>query len=77
LSLTPQFFDNKPLDLLFRPGVDAEMFHRFTLGRTLDEVNIYGCDLFLSAIALAVCQHEAIAHRLSHLDTTSFALSGA
>jgi transposase len=77
LSLTPQFFDNKPLDLLFRPGVDAEMFNRFKLGRTLDEVNIYGCDLFFSEIALAVCQHEAIDHRFSHLDTTSFSLSGA
>jgi len=77
LSLTPQFFDNKPLDLLFRPGVDAEMFNRFKLGRTLDEVNIYGGDLFLSEIALAVCQHEAIDHRFSHLDTTSVSLSGA
>jgi len=77
LSLPPQFFDNKPLDLLFRPGVDAEMFNRFKLGRTLDEVNIYGCDLFFSEIALAVCQHEAIDHRFSHLDTTSFSLSGA
>jgi len=77
LSLTPQFFANKPLDLLFRPGVDAEMFNRFKLGRTLDEVNIYGCDLFFSEIALAVCQHEAIDHRFSHLDTTSFSLSGA
>jgi Domain of unknown function (DUF4277)/DDE domain len=44
LSLTPQFFTNKPLDLLFRPGVRAEMFNRFKLGRTLDEVHAYGCD---------------------------------
>ena len=77
LSLTPQFFANKPLDLLLRPGVEAEMFNRFKLGRTLDEVNTYGCDLFFSEIALAVCQHEAIAQRFHHLDTTSFALSGA
>ena len=77
LSLTPQFFANKPLDLLFRPGVEAEMVNRFKLGRTLDEVNTYGCDLFFSEIALAVCQHEAIDQRFHHLDTTSFALSGA
>jgi transposase len=77
LSLPPQFFDNKPLDLLFRPGVEAEMFNRFKLGRTLDEVNIYGCALFLSEIALAVCHHEAIDQRFSHLDTTRFSLSGA
>jgi transposase len=77
LSLTPQFFANTPLDLLFRPGVAADMFHRFTLGRTLDEVDTSGCDLFLSEIALAVCQHEAIEQRFHHLDTTSFSLSGA
>src|SRR3989442_509694 len=53
------------------------MFNRFKLGRTLDEVDTYGCDLFLSEIALAVCQHEAIDQRFNHLDTTSFALSGA
>jgi transposase len=74
--LTPPFFANTPLDLLLRPGVAAAMFHRCKLGRTLDEVDTYGCDLFLSEIALAVCQHEAIDQRFHHLDTTSFALSG-
>jgi len=43
--LTPQFFARKPLDLLFRAGMSAEMFNRFTLGRTLDEAYTYGCDL--------------------------------
>jgi transposase len=27
LSLTPQFFAGKPLDLLFRPGIEADMFN--------------------------------------------------
>ncbi len=76
LSLTPQFFAHKPLDLLFRPGVEASMFNRFKLGRTLDEVNTYGCDLLFSEIALAVCRQEAIDQRLNHLDTTSFSLTG-
>jgi transposase len=76
LSLTPQFFAGKPLDLLFRPGADADMFNRFKLGRTLDEVNAYGCDLLFSEIALAVCQQEAIDQRFNHLDTTSFSLTG-
>ncbi len=56
LSLTPQFFANKPLDLLFREGIRAEMFNRFKLGRTLDEVYTYGCDLLFSELALAVCR---------------------
>src|SRR5919206_3118372 len=77
LSLTPQFFANKPLALLFRDGVQAEMFNRFKLGRTLDEVHAYGCDLLFEELALAVCAQEHIAQRFHHLDTTSFALSGA
>jgi transposase len=39
LSLTPQFFANNPLDLLFRHGIDAEMLNRFKLGRTLDDAS--------------------------------------
>ena len=76
LSLTPQFFTNKPLDLLLRPGVRAEMFNRFKLGRTLDAVQAYGCDLLLSELALAGCAQESIEQRFHHLDTTSFSLSG-
>jgi transposase len=76
LTLTPQFFANKPLDLLFREGVRAEMFNRFKLGRTLDEANAYGCDLLLSELALAVCVQEGIDARFNHVDTTSFSLTG-
>jgi transposase len=76
LSLTPQFFANKPLDLLFREGVHADLFNRFKLGRTLDEVSTYGGDLLLSELALAVCAQKGIDPRFNHLDTTSFSLSG-
>ena len=76
LSLTPQFFANKPLDLLFREGIDAEMFNRFKLGRTLEEAHAYGCDLLFEALALAICAQEGIDLRFNHLDTTSFALTG-
>src|SRR5438309_5143359 len=60
LSLTPPFFANKPLDLLFREGVHAEMFNRFKLGRTLDEAYDYGCDLLFSELSLGVCDQEGI-----------------
>ncbi len=76
LTLTPQFFANKPLDLLFHEGVRAEMFNRFKLGRTLDEAYAYGCDLLLSELALSVCRQEGIDARFNHLDTTSFSLTG-
>jgi len=76
LSLTPQFFANTPLDLLFHAGIHADLFNRFKLGRTLEEVSAYGCDLLLSELALAVCVQEGIDPRCNHLDTTSFSLSG-
>ena len=53
------------------------MFNRFKLGRSLDEVSSYGCDLLLSELALAVCVQEGIEQRFNHLDTTSFSLTGA
>ncbi|HYM88953.1 MAG TPA: IS1634 family transposase [Nitrospiraceae bacterium] len=76
LSLTPQFFVNTPLDLLFHEGVKAEMFNRFKLGRTLSEVHAYGCDVLFSEVAMAVCAQEGVDQRFTHLDTTSFSLTG-
>lgn len=76
LTLTPQFFANKPLDLLFHEGVRAEMFNRFTLGRALDEAHAYGCDLLFRELALSVCLQEGIDERFNHLDTSSFSLTG-
>jgi transposase len=76
LSLTPQFFANKPLDLLVRDGLRAAMFNRFKLGRIRDEAYADGGDLLCQELALAVCAQEGIDLRFTHLDTTSFALSG-
>jgi len=75
-SLTPQFFANKPLERLFRPGVRAAYFNRFKLGRSLDKVFAYGCDTLFSELSLAVCQQEGIDRRFRHVDTTTFSLYG-
>lgn len=76
LSLTPQFFENKPLSLLFREGVKAEHFNRFKLGNSLDDLHGYGCDLLFSEIALAVSETEKVDTRFQSLDTTNFSLDG-
>jgi transposase len=77
LSLTPQFFANKPVALLLREGVSADHFNRFKLGRSLGKVFSYGCDLLFSDIAHPVCRQEGIDLRFNSLDTTSFSLTGA
>ena len=76
MTLTPQFFENKPLDILFRDGVSASHFNRFKLGRALDEVHQYGIEALFSKTALHVCKKEGIDMNYSHLDTSSFSLTG-
>lgn len=76
ISLTPQFFENKPMALLFRDGVSPDSFNRFKLGRSLDKAFSYGCDMLFGEIALSVCQQEGIDLRFNCLDTTSFSLTG-
>jgi transposase len=77
MSLTPQFFANKPVALLFRDGVSAEHCNRFKLGRSLDKTFSYGWDTWFSEVAMAVCQQEGIALQFPSLDTTSVSLPGA
>lgn len=76
LYLMCQFFANKPLEHLFRPGVQASHFNRFKLGRVLDAVSTYGCSLLFSELALSICHQEGICTRYNHLDTTSFSVHG-
>jgi hypothetical protein len=37
---------------------------------------MYGCDLLLSELTVAVCAQAGIDLHFHHLDTTSFALTG-
>ena len=76
LSLTPQFFVNKPLDRLFRRGVQADHFNHFKLGRSLDKVFRYGCDTLFSELSLWACKQEGVDRRFRHVDTTTFSLHG-
>lgn len=76
MTLTPKFFENKPLDILFREDVEASHFNRFKLGRALDDVYNYGIGALFSQIAPDVCEQEGIKMDYSHLDTSSFSLTG-
>lgn len=76
LTLTPQFFENKALSSLFRPGVNAESFNRFKLGRALDDCHAYGCDVLFAEASAQICKTEAVDTKFNSLDTTAFALTG-
>jgi len=76
LSLTPHFFQTKALDVLFSREIDPNELNRHRLGRALDDIHAYGCELLFSDIALHVCKQIGINEKFSSLDTTSFSVSG-
>ena len=76
LTLTPQFFENKAMESLFRPGISAKSFNRFKLGRALDDCHAYGCDTLFAEASAMICKAENVDTRFSSLDTTAFALTG-
>ncbi|MCF6299046.1 MAG: IS1634 family transposase [Thiomicrorhabdus sp.] len=76
LVLTPQFFENLPMDALFRKGVEASHFNRYKLGRSLDKVFDYGSELLFSMVAAFGCHQENVDQRFNSLDSTSFSLNG-
>lgn len=76
LSLTPQFFESKAMEKLFREGVEASHFNRHKLGRSLDDVYNYNCSLLFAEIAREVCKQEGIETKFNSLDTTTFCVTG-
>ena len=76
LSLTPRFFANKPLEILFRDGVTFEHFNRSKLGRVLDKIYDYGCSKLFYEISTSCCLQEKINMKFNSLDTTTFSLHG-
>lgn len=76
LCLTPEFFNGKPLELLFKEGIKAEYFNRSKLGRVLDNIFNYGCSNLFFEIASAVCIQEKVSLTFNSLDTTSISVDG-
>lgn len=75
-TLTPQFFETKPMDKLIRSGIRSEQLNRHKLGRVLDAIAEYGCEKFFNNIALQVCASEKIDTSKSFCDTTTFEVEG-
>ncbi len=76
MYLSPQFFENKPLSILFREGVKAAHLNRFKLSRSLDKIYQYGSDMLFGEIALNSCEKEGIDLKYNSLDTSTYSLIG-
>jgi len=72
LYLTPEFFSNKPVDLLVGENIEAEDLNDDCLGRALKQ-GMTEVFAFVSAKALQVF---GIKSKYAHLDSTSLGLHG-
>jgi hypothetical protein len=77
LYLTPEFYANKPVDLLIGEGIEAADLNEDSVGKALD----YGYEAGITELFASVSAHAlrqfGIQVRFAHLDTTAFSLEGA
>lgn len=76
LYLMPDYLQNKPVDILIRPGLEAEDFNDDSLGRCLDDLYAAGVTEVFASVASKALNLYGIEHRFVHLDNSSFHLHG-
>jgi transposase len=76
LYLTPEFFHNKPVDLLVGDGIEASDLNDDCLGRALDALFEYGVTELFAAVSARALPVFGIETRYAHLDSASFGLHG-
>lgn len=76
LYLVPRFFQNKPVDRLIGPGIEAEHLNDDALGRCLDAIANYGTTRLFGELAFEIGSEQGLLGKSSHLDTTSLTLQG-
>lgn len=77
LYLTPEFFAQKPVELLIGPGITAEMLNDDSLGRALDALFEAGLTEVFAQLASHALRQYGIEHRFFHVDTSSFHVHGS
>ncbi len=76
LYLTPEFFSNKPVDLLIGSDLCPSDFTDDSMGRALDTVYEKGITELFATVASKALSTFDISHRFVHLDSTTFSFHG-
>lgn len=76
LYLVPQYFANKPIELLLGAGITADMLNDDCLGRTLDWIYEHDPTPLFAGLALQARRRFGIKAQQVHIDTTSFSVNG-
>ncbi len=76
LYLYSEYFEDKPVDLLVRPGLECKQIDDNVLGRTLDKLFTVGVSDLFTTVALRAVKKLEIEVKSLHLDATSFHVDG-
>ena len=76
LHMFPDFFEDKPLERLIRPGIEAKHLNDDALGRTLDCLFELGVSEIYQVLAERVIDKLGIQADSVHLNITSFHVDG-
>ena len=76
LYLVPQFFENKPLDILIRKGIEPSNLNDTVLGRALDSLYEYGVTPLFSLISEKAFENLNLEAKYHHLDSTAIHVDG-
>ncbi len=76
LYLTPQFFDDKPVERLIAPDIHAEQLNDTNLGRAMDDIFKHGASELFAQISMKAVGILGLECRIAHADTTSFHTDG-
>ena len=76
LYLSPEFFHNKPVELLVGADIEADDLNDDCLGRALDQLFKQGVTEVFAAVSAKALQVFGIETEYAHLDSTSFGLHG-
>ena len=76
LYMTSMFYQDKDIERLIGPDVEAEHLNDFSLGRTLDAISRYGTTLLFAEIAFEIAKERGLLGKSAHIDTTTLLLHG-
>ncbi|MEM7494955.1 MAG: DUF4277 domain-containing protein, partial [Myxococcota bacterium] len=76
LYLAPEFLQNRPVQRLIAPGLQAQTFNDDALGRTLDALHKHDVSQLYIAIAAHAVKILGLPAAGLHMDSTSFHLDG-
>lgn len=76
MYLSPQFFANKPVDLLIGSDISSSDLNDYQFGKTLDALYAYGTSRLFEELGSKIFLQEGLGLRIGHYDTTSVSVYG-